>query len=110
MFISKHVILTVIHAQTWDQVLTNAEIAKNSDCDGIFLINHGMDCGELLKLHYQLHNRLPDWWTGLNCLDLDPSEVFWVITNDVAGVWVDNAGIDERSEDQAPVKQHQEKD
>ena len=38
----------------------------------------------------------PDWWIGVNCLDLSPSQVFEVITDEVAGVWVDNALIDER--------------
>ena len=38
----------------------------------------------------------PDWWIGVNCLDLSPSQVFAVITDEVAGVWVDNAMIDER--------------
>jgi predicted TIM-barrel enzyme len=34
-------------------------------------------------------------WIGLNCLDLTPTETFERIPDGVAGVWVDNALIDE---------------
>jgi protein-tyrosine-phosphatase len=36
----------------------------------------------------------------MNCLDLDPTEVFGEIPGSVNGVWVDHAGIEEGSRDQ----------
>jgi hypothetical protein len=35
-------ILPVIHVDSVEQALRNAEIARESLCDGVFLINHGL--------------------------------------------------------------------
>jgi predicted TIM-barrel enzyme len=51
-----------------------------------------------------LYEAFPDWWIGVNCLDLSPSQVFEVITDEVAGVWVDNAMIDERESRQVQAE------
>ena len=36
----------------------------------------------------------------MNCLDLDPPEVFQAVDERVSGIWVDHAGIDERADEQ----------
>jgi hypothetical protein len=95
-FANRHIILPVIHVAEPEQALRNAEIARRQGCDGVFLIRHEIDYRELLRIHHQLFEAFPDWWIGVNCLDLSPSQVFDVITDEVAGVWVDNAMIDER--------------
>jgi hypothetical protein len=95
-FTNRHVILPVIHVAESEQALRNAEIARRQGCDGIFLIRHEIDYTELLRVHRLLFEAFPDWWIGVNCLDLAPSEVFDKITDEVAGVWVDNAMINER--------------
>jgi hypothetical protein len=97
-FANHHVILPVIHAAEPEQALRNAEIAHRQGCDGVFLIRHEyeIDYTELLRIHQHLFKVFPDWWIGVNCLDLGPRQVFDVISDDVAGVWVDNALIDER--------------
>ena len=94
------VILPVIHVESLNQALRNARIARDEGCDGIFLINHGLPYLELLAIHHEVFTEFPDWWIGLNCLDLQPWEVFDVLTGEVAGVWVDNAAINERTEEQ----------
>jgi hypothetical protein len=95
-FANRHVILPVIHVAEPEQALRNAQIARRQGCDGVFLIRHEIDHTELLSIHHQLYDAFPDWWIGVNCLDLSPSQVFALITDEVAGVWVDNAMIDER--------------
>ncbi|MGD9047817.1 MAG: BtpA/SgcQ family protein [Anaerolineae bacterium] len=95
-FANRHIILSVVHVAEPEQALRNAEIARRQGCDGVFLIRHEIDNTELLRIHHQLYEAFPDWWIGVNCLDLSPSKVFDVITDEVAGVWVDNAMIDER--------------
>jgi len=100
VFSNRHVILPVIHVESFDQTLRDAEIARETGCDGVFLINHGLSYRKLLEIHHSLFNRLPDWWIGVNCLDLAPQDVFSKISEKVAGVWVDNAMIDERREHQ----------
>ncbi len=53
-----------------------------------------------MRIHENVHRELPDWWIGVNCLDLAPSEVFHKISPEVSGVWVDNAMVDERVAEQ----------
>lgn len=94
------VILPVIHVESLDQALQNARIARAAGCDGLFLINHRDSYADLLAIHGAVHAEYPDWWIGVNCLDIAPWQVFDVIDQRVAGVWVDNAGIDEAAESQ----------
>ncbi|MGD2078552.1 MAG: BtpA/SgcQ family protein [Chloroflexota bacterium] len=90
------VVLPVIHVESLDQALGNAHIAHQAGCAGVFLISHAGSHTRLLTIHKAIHARFPDWWIGVNCLDLSPWQVFDVVDGSVAGVWVDNAGIDER--------------
>jgi hypothetical protein len=87
-----------------EQALRNAALAKQAGCPGIFLINHSTDYDSLLEIHHQVYKEFPDWWIGVNCLDLSPVEVFPKVSDEVAGIWVDNARIDERAE---ATDQHQ---
>lgn len=89
--------LPVIHVEDEGQALRQAYVAREESCDGVFLINHAISSDELLRIHGTVALKFPDWWVGVNCLDLSAAEVFGAITNAIDGVWVDNAGIDERS-------------
>jgi hypothetical protein len=100
IFYNFPVILPVIHVESLDQALRNTHIARQQKCDGVFLINHGLPHTALLDIHHKLFKEFPDWWIGINCLDLYPWELFDMITDEVAGVWADNAYIDERAEHQ----------
>ena len=99
-FQNSPVILPVIHVESLDQALRNALIARQAGCDGVFLINHSGSYADLLAIQHVVFNEFPDWWIGVNCLDLNPSEVFDKINEEIAGVWVDNAGINELTDDQ----------
>ena len=104
-FGNRHVVLPVVHVESIDQALRNTAIARDAACDGVFLINHGMSYEELLAIQKTVFDEWPDWWVGVNCLDLHPTEVFQQVTRDVAGVWVDNACVDERTDAQSAAKE-----
>ena len=99
------VLLPVIHAQSLTQVLKNCEIAIESKCDGVFVINHETQNGDrelkyndLISIVDQVAKHFPDLWIGVNCLDLTSAEVFQHLSPAVKGVWVDNGEIDEQVE------------
>lgn len=98
VFSKRHVVLPVIHVAGREQALRNALIAREAGVDGLFLINHQMSATRLLSIHRAVVAEHDDWWVGVNCLDLSPVELFQRIDNTVAGVWVDNAMIDENAE------------
>lgn len=100
VFSNSKVILPVIHIKNTNQVLRNATIAYEQGCDGVFLINHSSSHASLIDIHHILYREFPDWWIGVNCLGLDPSEVFDRIPQDVSGIWVDNAMIEENFKNQ----------
>jgi len=101
-FSHRHIVLPVIHVVNGQQALQNAWVAYETGADGVFLINHEVDgkrpltYNHLLDIHNEVTQALPDWWLGLNCLDLEPHETFQHLPPQVAGLWVDNAMIDER--------------
>lgn len=105
VFLNPHAILPVIHVESKKQASSNSHLAQQQGCDGVFLVGHGMQHDELLEIHHAVSNQLRGWWIGVNCLDLTPSAVFEVLTDEVSGVWVDNALIDERTENQPEAEE-----
>jgi predicted TIM-barrel enzyme len=101
LFPNHHSVFTVIHVEYEEQALRNCEIARTANVEGVFLINHGMSSKDLLKIHHTAFQEFPDWWIGVNCLGDDPSETFKMVTEEVAGIWVDNAMIDENLDNQS---------
>jgi protein-tyrosine-phosphatase len=100
IFTNKHVVLPVIHVESEEQALRNTMVARESGGDGVFLINHGMSHERLLEIFAVVHAAHPDWWLGVNCLGLPAIDTFNAVASEVAGIWVDNAEIDERAADQ----------
>ncbi len=92
----RHVVLPVIHAESAEQSFRNAQIARDAGSDGIFLINHAISTEELLPIAAEVRKRFGAWWIGINCLGLEPHEVFRLPLENVNGVWVDNALIEEQ--------------
>jgi len=92
-----HVILPVIHVEHPAEMLTNATLARSCGCDGVFLIAHVGNYFQLEKFYNLLRKELPDWWIGINALDLHPTVTFDKIEHGlfpgVNGVWDDNAEI-----------------
>lgn len=100
VFQSPQVFLPVIHVVSSDQALRNAAIAHTAGADGVFLINHQMKCPDLLEAHRAVVSAFPQWWIGINCLDVYPTSIFSRLSPQVAGVWTDNALIHETMESQ----------
>jgi predicted TIM-barrel enzyme len=85
----------VIHAVNSEQVMRNATIARSGGTDGIFLISHGpMDYNELTKAYYKVHETYPDWFIGINYLDLSNTQAIRDIPATSSALWCDNAWID----------------
>lgn len=96
VFSAQHAVLPVIHVESREQALHNAQIAKKSGCNGIFMINHHISFTALIRNYFAVRETFPDLWIGLNCLDLAPQELFRLVASgNVAGIWTDNAMIDE---------------
>ena len=99
-FSQQHVILPVIHVKDEDQALRNAWLAREAGADGVFLINHGISSDRLFSVLRVVKTEHSDWWVGVNCLGMMPSDIFHYVDNSVSGVWVDNGMIDEESVEQ----------
>lgn len=89
--------MVVVHAKTKDQVLQNIAIAEEAGADGVFLINHNFGSGLLISYYKMAKMQFPNFWIGLNCLDLGRSAIHY-IPSGTAGLWVDNVGIEEHDE------------
>lgn len=95
VFPKKNTLLIVIHVKTLEQALRNVVIAEKSGADGVFLINHSFPSEELIKIYQEVRKKYPDWWIGLNFLDLKPWEALACIPMNASGLWVDDAQINE---------------
>lgn len=100
VFPGRHAVLPVVHVDSLAQAQRNTRIAREAGANGVFLINHEMADEELLDIHAAVAEVQRDWWVGVNCLGMNPAEVFSAIQGQVGGVWVDNAGIEESREEQ----------
>lgn len=107
-FRQRHVILPVIHVVDRAQAERNAHIAHDAGADGVFLINHDIDYRVLLAVYEGLTAVFPRWWLGVNCLDLTAAATFAALPPGMAGVWVDNAEIDESDSVQPAAERVQE--
>ncbi len=100
-FHNPHVVLPVIHVETPNQTMRNAEVAFDSGADGVFLISmQGMDHKRLAEMQEMVRDEYMAWWVGVNYLDLPTVNVFDALSPNVSGVWADNAAISEWVEEQ----------
>ncbi len=93
VFKNKNSLIVVIHAESQKQTLRNVKIARESEVDGVFLINHRMSAVKLLSIYQIIRQSYPNWWIGLNCLDLYSKNAIRQVPSGASGLWVDNAGI-----------------
>lgn len=100
VFPKGHIVLPVVHVVSQEQANRNADIARRAGAKGIFLINHSMGSGQLLAIHEIVSRLLPDYWIGVNCLDLSPVVAVRRVSHKVAGIWSDNAMILETEQEQ----------
>ena len=101
VFANRHVVLTVIHVVGQEQAIRNAQLARDGGADGAFLLSHGgVSDEQLLEIHQAVAAEMRGWWIGVNCLSFSAEETFRRVGDRVAGVWIDDALIDERSDEQ----------
>jgi len=92
VFGSKKVLLPVIYAQNYGQVIENIKIANGEGADGVFLVNHGkVTAGEMIGFLVEARKLFPYLWIGVNFLDLSTSDVFRCMPPFVKGLWVSDA-------------------
>lgn len=96
----RHVLLPVVHVETLEQAKRNVALAKRCGAHGVWLINHSIDHEELYDIYREVRAAFPDYWIGLNCLDLYPERAIRTLPAGVDGYWADNASIDECSDKQ----------
>ena len=92
-----HVLLPVIHPVSRDTALASIASVHEAGVKGVWLIDQGMQEGELLQLAREVHDRHPTLWIGLNLLSRSPLEALTLVLNMsfIGGLWTDDAGIDE---------------
>lgn len=104
VFRKTHTILPVIHIETEAQAVVNAAMAEKEGCDGVLLIDmRGYGHQKLFSIYDAVRSKLPNFWIGLNCLDLHPASAFTQIPSEVNGYWADNAGIYDFAHTEADV-------
>jgi hypothetical protein len=97
-FPGRHALLAVIHVLNGTQARENVRVALGEGMDGTFLISHGEVREEtVIDLAHQAGR---DSWAGVNCLGITPRGVFRLLPPEVSGMWADDAGVDEREEEQ----------
>ncbi len=94
VFPKRHTLIVVVHVVDREQALRNVQVAQAEGADGVFLINHRTNHLHLLSCFQYIRERCPDFWIGLNCLDLDRYTALKVLPTDAQGLWTDNAQID----------------
>lgn len=96
IFAHEHVVLPVVHVVSVEQTFENITIAQGEGADGVFLINHHSLYSELFSLYEVIRSDFPDYWIGINALDLG-TDALCKLPLDVNGLWVDDAGVDDQS-------------
>lgn len=91
VFQKKNSLIVVVHANSEEQVLRNVKIADENGANGVFLISHERPFNELFDMYGVARNENPDFWIGLNAIDLFPSVTIDFAPSSVSGLWVDNA-------------------
>lgn len=94
IFKNGKIFLPVVHVGNVLQTIKQVHIALCNGADGVFLINHSVNSKFLFNIYNKVR-KVFDTWIGINCLGLSPIDVIIHMPNDVDGLWVDNAQIDE---------------
>lgn len=98
----------VVHVESEAQAAEQVSLAREADADGAWLINHdpAMGCYGLLDIFRKVRQKNPEFWLGLNFLDLVALEAMCLVVdeshimgNRVDGLWTDDALIGADAED-----------
>lgn len=108
VFSRSRLLLPVVHPVSRDRALTAIQVAVDAGADGVFLIDQGLNEREVVALISEVHRRHPSLWVGVNLLSRAPADALAFALDGggrIDGLWSDNAGIDERTSDQARATQ-----
>ena len=101
VFSTPHVVLPIVHVTNHDQAGRNVQIARDAGTNGAFLISHGSVAdAELFDIYLRIAEENAGFWLGVNCLGWGSEEFFTRARDRVAGVWIDDALIDESRPEQ----------
>ena len=95
-------VLPVIHVRDAGQAGRNAAVAIEAGAQGVFLINHDFDHGELVPILGEVRARFPSLWLGVNFLAVTGRDAFPVLGRlqaegvEIDAYWADDARINER--------------
>jgi len=101
VFSQARVLLPVIHPVTEAKARASVDLAVRCGVPGIFLINQGMPDRAVLDLAGVFKHEYPHLWIGINLLGWLPTKVLARVAEaGFGGVWADDAGVEESSDDQ----------
>ncbi len=98
----------VVHVEAIEQALRNVRIAHNAGSDGVFLIDHNNNANYLMMIYEVVRAEFPDWFIGLNFLDLSTTDAFTLVRRiqNVSALWHDDSGIYNITENLAVTAEH----
>ena len=101
IFSTRHVVLPIVHVSNHDQAARNVQIARDAGANGACLISHGsVSDSDLFDIYLRIADEHAGFWLGVNCLGWGAEELFTRAKDLVAGVWIDDALIDESRAEQ----------
>lgn len=98
-----YVFLAVVHTTNKAQAIHDTSVAHENGADGVFLINHAISSQSLFDVYEKVRTVYPNYWIGLNCLDLSTLNAVESAPQTINGLWSDCANVpdngigDERS-------------
>lgn len=83
----------VVHVLNLKQACEQVSIAHDAGVDGVWLIDHAGGHRDLLSLTGVVRAAFPDFWVGVNFLDLRIDDAMGIVDDRVNGLWSDNAHV-----------------
>lgn len=72
-------LLPVVHVRDQPQALEQVALARDAGADGAWLISHSDDHDTLWRIFLAVRREHPDFWLGLNFLDLSPPQAMALV-------------------------------
>jgi hypothetical protein len=82
-------IIPVIHMQNENQVSTNIKICVECGIKKVFIINHVVSIGDLIKCALKVKQENPDLWVGINMLGQSVEISLGLGLIGIDGIWCD---------------------
>jgi hypothetical protein len=87
-------IFPVIHHHYPSTTLNEADVAFKCGADGVFLISHGGQDNQIVRLAVEIKQKYPNWLVGVNLLSHRVLDAAWkLVETPINMLWADYAGI-----------------